>query len=187
MASAALQRTFRRLPTPLHRLLPPSPFGTTVTKTSTGLVGLPVHPDPVPALRAANLKILEAVAPIPDEAGYKESITGITNFRLRVIDESEGDIDYIEAEIDCGQIEEVRERECEEPKQAAIFERTYTTSPAANTPPATFSQLIVQAEDELDVVDMFLETRLWEHVDRPKKEFVETPAVEEGEQEGDKK
>eukprot|EP00518_Triparma_eleuthera_P002956 CAMPEP_0182453624 /NCGR_PEP_ID=MMETSP1319-20130603/611_1 /TAXON_ID=172717 /ORGANISM="Bolidomonas pacifica, Strain RCC208" /LENGTH=152 /DNA_ID=CAMNT_0024651571 /DNA_START=206 /DNA_END=661 /DNA_ORIENTATION=- len=152
MASCMLQRTFRRLPTPLHRLLPSSPFGTTVTKTSTGLVGLPVHPDPVPALKAANLKILEAVAPIPDSAGYKESITGITNFRLRVIEESEGDIDYIESEIDCGQIEE----------------------------------LIVQAEDELDVVDMFLETRLWEHVNRPSKEFVETPAVEEGEEGGDK-
>jgi len=37
-----------------------------VTKTSTGLVGLKVHPDPIPALIGANEKLLEMVKGVPE-------------------------------------------------------------------------------------------------------------------------
>ena len=65
----------------------------------------------------------------------------------QTIAESEGSVDHIEAEIDCGQIEE----------------------------------LIIQAQDELKVVDMYYENKLWESIHVPEEEFVEAKKVEEGE------
>lgn len=70
----------------------------------------------------------------------------MTNFRLKSITEAEGDISKIEAEIDCGQIEE----------------------------------LIIQAKDELQVVEMYYENKLWESIHIQEEQFVEAPKVEEG-------
>mmetsp|Transcript_8998 Transcript_8998/g.16321 ORF Transcript_8998/g.16321 Transcript_8998/m.16321 type:complete len:140 (-) Transcript_8998:67-486(-) len=122
------------------------PLSTTVTKTSTGLVGLPVHPDPVPSLKSLNESILQSLDRLPP-CGYKSNALQIANFRLKTIAESEGSVDHIEAEIDCGQIEE----------------------------------LIIQAQDELKVVDMYYENKLWESIHVPEEEFVEAKKVEEGE------
>jgi hypothetical protein len=41
------------------------------TKTSTGLVGLKVHPDPIPAIIKANQQLRELVKMIPEGTAYR--------------------------------------------------------------------------------------------------------------------
>ena len=54
-------------------------------KTSTGLVGLPVHKDPINALKAANLQILERLREgVPKKAGYRINAEKVANHRLKV-------------------------------------------------------------------------------------------------------
>jgi NADH dehydrogenase (ubiquinone) 1 alpha subcomplex subunit 5 len=120
----------------------------TVTKTTTGLVGLPVHPDPIPALISANKAVLTRLTEIPADAGYRINAEKVANFRIAKAEESAGDIDAVEKAVACGQIEE----------------------------------LIVQAEDEMEVVEMYIRERLWEDMRRTETVKV----VEEKTQEGDK-
>ncbi|GMI28595.1 hypothetical protein TrRE_jg8928 [Triparma retinervis] len=121
-----------------------------VTKTTTGLVGLPVHPDPIPALIAANKAVLSALSDIPADAGYRVNATKVANFRIAAAESSNGDISAVEKAVECGQIEE----------------------------------LIVQAEDEMEVVEMYVRERLWEDMRRTKVEKVVEEKTDEGEEGG---
>mmetsp|Transcript_15626 Transcript_15626/g.32161 ORF Transcript_15626/g.32161 Transcript_15626/m.32161 type:complete len:140 (-) Transcript_15626:146-565(-) len=130
------------------RLAPRALFFSTVTKTTTGLVGLPVHPDPIPALISANQAVLERLKEIPHDAGYRINAEKVANFRISKAQDSNGDIESVEKAIACGQIEE----------------------------------LIRQAEDEMEVVEMFINDKLWEDM-RP-TEVVKKVEGNEGEEEG---
>ncbi|KAF4322586.1 hypothetical protein BBO99_00003789 [Phytophthora kernoviae] len=109
-----------------------------VTKTSTGLVGLPVNPNARQDLIQLYRRTLQEILP-PEAKNYRNAVEKITNFRLNVVETHEdvseagddGTIlveDTIERTINCGQLEE----------------------------------LIEQAEDELSVIPVYLEHKLWE-------------------------
>ncbi|GMI38781.1 hypothetical protein TeGR_g11264 [Tetraparma gracilis] len=136
---------------PLNRLLS-APASSGPTKTSTGLVGLAVHPDPIPALIAANERLLVEVQPIPANAAYRENIEAIANFRINTCKEAPGDsydarCEHIETVVNCGQIEE----------------------------------LIIQAEDELEVIEVYIEEKMWENTGDAINTFERNMAQQEAE------
>ncbi|TYZ63125.1 hypothetical protein PybrP1_008208 [[Pythium] brassicae (nom. inval.)] len=98
-----------------------------VTKTSTGIVGLPVNPNARQDLIKLYQKTLQEVKVLPEDAVYRDSVERITNYRLKVVLDND-DESAIEKEIAMGQLEE----------------------------------LIEQAEDELSVIPVYLENKLWE-------------------------
>eukprot|EP00514_Thraustochytrium_sp_LLF1b_P002956 CAMPEP_0184519564 /NCGR_PEP_ID=MMETSP0198_2-20121128/6697_1 /TAXON_ID=1112570 /ORGANISM="Thraustochytrium sp., Strain LLF1b" /LENGTH=112 /DNA_ID=CAMNT_0026910095 /DNA_START=238 /DNA_END=576 /DNA_ORIENTATION=- len=75
-------------------------------KRTTGLVGLAVVPDAREKLIDMYNKTLEKVKVIPAEVEYRKSVEQITNFRLGVCQKF-ADLETIEKEIDCGQVEEL--------------------------------------------------------------------------------
>ena len=79
-----------------------------VTKTSTGLVGLRVHPNPLPALVAVNRQCIAlASSLLPSDSFYRLTVEKVANYRIKVVEDAKGDIDIVEGEIDCGQVEEL--------------------------------------------------------------------------------
>ncbi|KAG0344354.1 hypothetical protein BG005_001871 [Podila minutissima] len=77
-----------------------------VTKKSTGIYGLPVHPNPRPQLISLYNDTLKALEQIPKHAVYRQATAAMTQHRLNVVQGTE-DIAKIEETIDAGQIEEV--------------------------------------------------------------------------------
>uniref|UniRef100_A0A7S1BDH5 Uncharacterized protein n=1 Tax=Corethron hystrix TaxID=216773 RepID=A0A7S1BDH5_9STRA len=85
-------------------------LSSTIEKTSTGLVGLPVDPNGVSNLEEANRAILEKIRAVPETAQYRTNVEQVSRYRLSVIEEHRDDAKKIEEEIDCGQIEEMIEQ-----------------------------------------------------------------------------
>ncbi|KAG0262439.1 hypothetical protein BG011_010156 [Mortierella polycephala] len=77
-----------------------------VTKKTTGIYGLPVHPDPRPQLINIYNDTLKTLEKIPEHAVYRQATAAMTNHRLNVVKSTE-DISKIEETLDAGQIEEV--------------------------------------------------------------------------------
>ncbi|KAF9428380.1 hypothetical protein BGZ94_002598 [Podila epigama] len=77
-----------------------------VTKKTTGIYGLPVHPNPRPHLIKIYSDTLKALEQIPEHAVYRQATSAMTTHRLNVVKNTE-DITKIEQAIDAGQIEEV--------------------------------------------------------------------------------
>ncbi|KAF9958987.1 ndufa5, NADH-ubiquinone oxidoreductase subunit [Mortierella alpina] len=88
-----------------------------VTKKSTGIYGLPVHPDPRPQLITLYNDTLKTLEKFPEHAVYRQATAALTNHRLSVVEGTE-DINKIEESIDAGQIEEVVVQAVEELKLA---------------------------------------------------------------------
>ncbi|KAF9285500.1 hypothetical protein BGZ72_010687 [Mortierella alpina] len=88
-----------------------------VTKKSTGIYGLPVHPDPRPQLITLYNDTLKTLEKFPEHAVYRQATAALTNHRLSVVQGTE-DITKIEESIDAGQIEEVVVQAVEELKLA---------------------------------------------------------------------
>ncbi|KAG9323805.1 hypothetical protein KVV02_002251 [Mortierella alpina] len=88
-----------------------------VTKKSTGIYGLPVHPDPRPQLITLYNDTLKTLEKFPEHAVYRQATAALTNHRLSVVQGTE-DITKIEETIDAGQIEEVVIQAVEELKLA---------------------------------------------------------------------
>ncbi|KAF9932833.1 ndufa5, NADH-ubiquinone oxidoreductase subunit [Mortierella antarctica] len=88
-----------------------------VTKKSTGIYGLPVHPDPRPQLITLYNDTLKTLEKFPEHAVYRQATAALTNHRLSVVQGTE-DINKIEETIDAGQIEEVVIQAVEELKLA---------------------------------------------------------------------
>ncbi|KAI8599244.1 ETC complex I subunit conserved region-domain-containing protein [Dissophora ornata] len=78
-----------------------------VTKKTTGLYGLPVHPDPRPHLITIYTDTLKTLEKIPTHAVYRQATAALTNHRLDVVKSTE-DIAKIEETLDAGQIEELK-------------------------------------------------------------------------------
>ena len=72
----------RRPPAPLARL-----FAT--TKTTTGIVGLPVDPHARETLIALNEKLLDEIKQVPEGAEYRKSVEATCNYRLKCLREHE--------------------------------------------------------------------------------------------------
>ena len=71
---AAIRATLRRL---------------AVTKTSTGLVGIPVDVAGRANFIAAQQRILEAIEAVPADAAYRKSVEATAQYRLNVAESTE--------------------------------------------------------------------------------------------------
>jgi len=76
-------------------------------KLSTGLTGIPVHPDGGNQLRMLYGKILRVLDKMPTEAAYRKYTGAIVSERLAVVNSHPGDPGAIERKINCGQVEEL--------------------------------------------------------------------------------
>jgi len=105
-------------------------------KTTTGLTGIKVHPDPLPALRDTYSAILQLVRSVPHSALYRQSLEALLTHKLAIVQSAlekdgptEAAVTRVEKEIGDGQqIEEV----------------------------------IIAAEDELSLTEKMLEWKPWE-------------------------
>ncbi|KAJ8661567.1 hypothetical protein O0I10_002835 [Lichtheimia ornata] len=75
-------------------------------KASTGLTGIPVHPNPRPHLIQTYNKTLTALSRLPASAVYRQATESMTQHRLAIVEGNE-DVSEIEKTIDNGQIEEL--------------------------------------------------------------------------------
>ncbi|KZP31305.1 NADH2 dehydrogenase [Athelia psychrophila] len=90
-----------------------------VLKKTTGITGIPVHPNPLPALRQAYEATLKLAATIPAGAVYRQSVEALTQHKLRILEEAKGSVAAAEAQLDEGQIEEALEVAQDELKTVA--------------------------------------------------------------------
>lgn len=77
-----------------------------VLKTSTGLTGLKVHPNPLPALVETYQATLARVSEIPQSSIYRQSVEALTQRKLKIVQNAKDDIAAAEEALDDGQIEE---------------------------------------------------------------------------------
>ncbi|GAA5888858.1 hypothetical protein JCM6882_002879 [Rhodosporidiobolus microsporus] len=106
------------------------------TKISTGITGIAVHPEPLPALIHNYQSTLSLLEKIPAGAVYRQSAESITKERLAAVQQlggegSEADIEAVEQKIGAGFIEEV----------------------------------IMQSEDELKLAGKAVEWKVWEELE----------------------
>ena len=83
------------------------------TKTTTGIVGLPVDPHARETLIALNEKLLDEIKAVPEGAEYRKSIEATCNYRLKCLREHEDEA-TLEELIGMGQLEELIESQTEE-------------------------------------------------------------------------
>lgn len=77
------------------------------TKVSTGITGLSVHADPLPALTQTYKSTLSMLSQLPAESVYRQATEAILKQRAAVIEKANGDVEAVERELDAGQIEQV--------------------------------------------------------------------------------
>jgi len=77
-----------------------------VTKTTTGVTGLAVHHNPLPALNQTYKDTLNALKALPSTSVYRQATEALTLKKLSIVDAAKGDIAAVEKELDEGQIEE---------------------------------------------------------------------------------
>ena len=75
-------------------------------QSTTGLAGIPVHPNPRPHLISTYNTTLSAVARLPATAVYRQAVESITQHRLSVVNATEN-VNEIEEQLNAGQIEEL--------------------------------------------------------------------------------
>ena len=68
-------------------------------KTSTGITGLEVHSNPLPALTATYQSTLHLLESIPSASVYRQATEAITRHRLSVVEKANGDISAVEKEL----------------------------------------------------------------------------------------
>lgn len=85
-----------RLTRPLYQAL----------KKTTGLTGLAVHPDPLPALTNTLESTLSVLSSIPSTSPYRQGVEAITHRKLNIISGASGDVAEVEKKFEEGQIEE---------------------------------------------------------------------------------
>ncbi|KAG9050259.1 hypothetical protein FS837_006700 [Tulasnella sp. UAMH 9824] len=77
------------------------------TKQTTGLFGIPVHADPLPALQQTYKQTLNMLGSIPSNSVYRQSVEASIAHKLGVIESAKGDVAAVENQLDEGQIEQV--------------------------------------------------------------------------------
>ncbi|KAI8638975.1 ETC complex I subunit conserved region-domain-containing protein [Parasitella parasitica] len=97
------------------------PLFQAVTKVSTRIAGVPVHPNPRPHLIQTYNTTLEALARIPSTAVYRQATESLTQQRLSIVESTE-DVQEIESKINVGQIEEIIMQAEDELKMVAKME-----------------------------------------------------------------
>ncbi|KAH9984683.1 Ndufa5, NADH-ubiquinone oxidoreductase subunit [Russula compacta] len=77
-----------------------------VSKLTTGLYGLAVHPNPLPELTRTYESTLAALSSIPEHAAYRQGAETLTLRKLKIVQDANGDIAEVERQLDEGQIEQ---------------------------------------------------------------------------------
>jgi len=77
-----------------------------VSRVSTGLYGLPVHPNPLPELTKTYESTLTALSSIPEHAAYRQGAEALTIRKLKIVQGANGDIAQAEKQLDEGPIEQ---------------------------------------------------------------------------------
>ena len=91
----------------LHVLSRPWAAVSRASKTTTGLVGVPVIPDSVAVLQAASARVLDVVAKhVPPTAHYRRQVEAVYQGRLDAC-KAHGTPEGVEAALGEGQIEEL--------------------------------------------------------------------------------
>ncbi|KAK7463611.1 hypothetical protein VKT23_005552 [Stygiomarasmius scandens] len=75
-------------------------------KTSTGITGLAVHPNPLPALQKTYESTLTALAALPATSVYRQGAEALTQHKLNVLKGANGNVEAVEKQLNEGQIEE---------------------------------------------------------------------------------
>lgn len=103
----------------LSQAAPLNPYksGQRAGKLTTGIHGLPVHSNPLPALLSVYKSTLEALkSQVPEGVVYRQSAEALTQYRMGVIQKHAGNdgnqggeaaVEAVESEIGAGVIEEV--------------------------------------------------------------------------------
>lgn len=77
-----------------------------VLKRTTGVTGIPVHPNPLPELSQTYEATLSLASTIPATSVYRRSVEALTQNKLKIVQDAKGDITAVEKQLDEGQIEE---------------------------------------------------------------------------------
>jgi NADH dehydrogenase (ubiquinone) 1 alpha subcomplex subunit 5 len=93
-------------------------YSTPATKSSTGITGLSVHPDPLPTLLEIYKSNLSLLGTIPETAVYRQSLEALLKKKIKHVDVAiagQG-VESVENELQAGQIEEILESAVDELK-----------------------------------------------------------------------
>lgn len=82
------------------------PLFNQVLRTSTGITGLAVHPNPLPELTKAYESTLSLLSTIPASSVYRQGVETLTQHKLKIIQEAKGDVSVAEKQLDEGLIEQ---------------------------------------------------------------------------------
>ncbi|KAF9056206.1 Ndufa5, NADH-ubiquinone oxidoreductase subunit [Panaeolus papilionaceus] len=77
-----------------------------VAKRSTGITGLAVHPNPLPALIKTYESTLTTLNAIPQTSVYRQGVEALIQHKLNIVKNANGDIAAAEQKLQEGQIEE---------------------------------------------------------------------------------
>jgi len=77
-----------------------------VLKRTTGIHGLAVHPDPLPALIKTYESTLSTLSSIPQTSVYRQSVEALVRNKLNIVKNASGDVTAVEQRLNEGQIEE---------------------------------------------------------------------------------
>ncbi|KAI0094647.1 Ndufa5, NADH-ubiquinone oxidoreductase subunit [Irpex rosettiformis] len=75
-------------------------------KTTTGITGLKVHPNPLPELVKTYQSTLAALSALPSSSVYRQGVEALTQRKLSIVQKANGDVGVVERQLDEGQIEE---------------------------------------------------------------------------------
>ena len=80
-----------------------------MSKLSTGIYGLAVHPNPLPELTKTYESTLTALSSIPEHAAYRQGTESLILRKLKIVQDASGDIAQVEKQLDEGEIEQAIE------------------------------------------------------------------------------
>ncbi|EPT04291.1 hypothetical protein FOMPIDRAFT_1040094 [Fomitopsis schrenkii] len=82
------------------------PLFNQLRRTTTGITGLEVHPDPIPHLIQTYKSTLEKLSAIPETSVYRQGVEAFTKHKLIIVQAANGNIAEVEKQLDEGHIEE---------------------------------------------------------------------------------
>ena len=85
-----------------------------VLKRTTGIHGLAVHPDPLPALITTYESTLSTLSSIPQTSVYRQSVEALVRNKLNIVKNANGNIAVAEQRLNEGQIEEALDTAADE-------------------------------------------------------------------------
>ena len=82
------------------------PLFNQIRKTTTGITGLDVHANPLPLLAKTYENTLAALASFPATSVYRQGVEALTQHKLNIVKNANGDIEAVEKQLDEGHVEE---------------------------------------------------------------------------------